>query len=136
MTAGPHPRSSDLLAPAPAAIVDAPASDTQPEEATDARQLRRRAWRTWLILVLLITMLYALLWNPYWVPGGDSELYIACARSWARGDGHRFNGQPVSISPPGWPMLLAGAMKLSPSFGFLKLVTLSCMLGCLAMWYW
>ena len=76
------------------------------------------------------------MYNPYWVPGGDSELYIAVGRSWATGLRHTFNGQFVSICPPGWPLLLAAAMKISPSFGFLKLITIGCMTFVLGLWYW
>jgi hypothetical protein len=83
-----------------------------------------------------LLVLYLLLQNPYWVPGGDSEVYTAIARNLLQGEGHTFNGQPVSMVPPGWSWALAAAMKISPEFRFLKLVTMSCMLGSLAMTYW
>jgi hypothetical protein len=88
--------------------------------------------------VAMITLLglYLLLQNPYWVPGGDSEVYTAIARNLAAGEGYTFNGQPVSLLPPGWPLLLAAAMKISPTFLFLKLLTMTCMLGSLAIAYW
>src|SRR5262245_34928361 len=79
---------------------------------------------------ILLTM-YLLLANPYWVPGGDSEVYTAIARNLAAGKGYTFNGLPVSMVPPGWPWFLAAAMKISPTFLFLKLLTMSCMLGAL-----
>ena len=81
-------------------------------------------------------VLYLLLENPYWVPGGDSEVYLAIARNLARGQGYLFNGQPARIAPPGWPMLLAGIIKfVSPSFLLLKLVTLASMVGAMAIYY-
>jgi len=95
-----------------------------------------REWRAWAIVSGAVLGLYLLLLNPFWVPGGDSELYLAVARSWAQGGGHVFNGQPVSICPPGWPLLLAGAMKISPSFLLLKSITLLCMAGAMSIWYW
>ena len=78
------------------------------------------AWRIWAMLMIAIGAIYLLMFNPYWVPGGDSELYIAVARSWATGLRHTFNGQFVSISPPGWPLLMAAAMKISPTLRITK----------------
>jgi hypothetical protein len=96
----------------------------------------RAAWRIWLFVVAACFGLYLLTYNVYWVPGGDSELYVALARSLAQGHGYRFNGSFVSISPPGWPLLLAGVMKIWPTFAVMKLVALLCMVGSLALWYW
>ncbi len=96
----------------------------------------RAAWRIWIGLVIACLFLYLLTYNVYWVPGGDSELYVALARSLAQGHGYKFNGSFVSISPPGWPLLLAGLMKVWPTFAAMKLVTLLCMVGSLALWYW
>ena len=62
--------------------------------------LDRKLWP--LTLGLLLT-LYLLLQNPYWVPSGDGEFYIAAARSLATGEGYRFNGLPIGSAPPGWP---------------------------------
>ena len=64
-------------------------------------------WRSWLLTMSLVATLYLLCANPYWVPGGDSELYIAIARNLATGEGYLFNGQPVGMVPPGWPALMA-----------------------------
>src|SRR3954469_22307696 len=123
MTVPSHPHTR-LLSDSPPAMSVAHPSDT------------RAAWRTWAILVVCIGALYMLMWNPYWVPGGDSELYVAVARSWAMGQRHTFNGQFVSMSPPGWPLVLAAAMKISPSFAFLKLITIASMTFALGLWYW
>src|SRR5438876_3613866 len=97
----------------------------------------RQARRIWLAVTGIVLAMYLLLYNPFWVPGGDSELYVAVARNWVLGNGHTFNGQSVSICPPGWPLVLAGAMKISHgSFAVLKLITLLCMGGAMSIWYW
>ena len=88
------------------------------------------------LVTIAVLGFYLLLLNPFWVPGGDSELYVAVARSWALGNGHMFNGQSVSISPPGWPLLLAGVFRISTSFLFLKLITIACMTGAMSIWFW
>ena len=123
MTVSSHPHPALVVEPT-LSTTHAPVTDT------------RAAWRTWAILIVAIGALYLLMYNPYWVPGGDSELYIAVGRSWATGHGHTFNGQFVSISPPGWPWVLAIAMKISSSFGFLKLITIACMSFTMGFWYW
>src|SRR3954463_5075367 len=86
--------------------------------------------------VLILFFIYGLLQNPYWVPAGDSELYTAVARNLAIGQGYTFNGQPVAITPPGWPWMLAAVMKLTPYFLPLKLLAMTCMIGSLAIDYW
>ena len=124
MTISSHSRTSSMLDAAPTAANDLRVSDT------------RAAWRIWAMLMIAIGAIYLLMFNPYWVPGGDSELYIAVGRSWATGLRHTFNGQFVSISPPGWPLLMAAAMKISPTFGLLKLITIACMTFTMGFWYW
>lgn len=86
--------------------------------------------------VAILLGIFLLVHNPYWVPGGDSDVYTAIARNLALGKGYRFNGQPVGMVPPGWPMVMAGVMKVAPYFSVLKFVTLFCMLGSLAISYW
>ncbi|WP_428940942.1 hypothetical protein [Fontivita pretiosa] len=88
------------------------------------------------ITCVLLLAMYLPLQNRWWVPGGDSEVYIAIARNLALGNGYLFNGQPVSMVPPGWSQVMAWLMKLSPSFLLLKLVNMSCMFGALAIGYW
>src|SRR5437868_5483312 len=68
------------------------------------------------ITLLVLFALYLPLQNPYWVPGGDSEVYTAAARSIVLGQGFKFNGYPVGMVPPGWSYVLAGLMKISPTF--------------------
>ncbi|MGH7176753.1 MAG: ArnT family glycosyltransferase [Tepidisphaeraceae bacterium] len=89
----------------------------------------------WLSAVAGCLLIFGLLENPYWVPGGDSELYVSIARNLATGEGYLFNGQPVRICPPGWPLILAAVMKIWPSFLVMKLITLGCMTGALAVSY-
>src|SRR5688572_18514557 len=100
-----------------------------------AREARRDRW-IFLATMGVVTVMFLLLQNPYWVPAGDSEVYIAVARSLVTGEGFRFNGQPVAMVPPGWPVALAIVMWFSPSFLVLKLFTMCCMLGALAITYW
>ena len=94
--------------------------------------------RDWLCCggaTLVLLLLYLLLQNPFWVPGGDSEVYTSIARNLLIGKHFTFNGQPVTMVTPGWPWVLAAAMKISPTFLFLKLLTMSCMLGSLSASY-
>lgn len=67
-------------------------------------------------------------YHGYWTRGGDSEFYLAAARSLARGEGYRYNGQPVGLVPPGWPLLLAGGMWVTSSIALLKLILLGSIL--------
>lgn len=97
--------------------------------AYDGRRVRR--WASIVCLALLGA--YLLLQNPYWVPGGDSDFYVSIARSMARGEGFKYNGQPVAISPPGWPWVMAQVMKVSPTFLALKAVTMLSMYGSLVI---
>ena len=90
-------------------------------------------WRITALVAGVVLLAYLLLLNPYWTPGGDSELFLAAARSIARGDGYRYNGEPVSIAPPAWPYVLAGVMAVSPTFLLIKLVTLTLMAGAWAL---
>jgi hypothetical protein len=95
-----------------------------------------RSTRVWLARSLsLVGMIYLLMLNPYWVPSGDGEVYTAIARSLVRGEGLEFNGALAAIAPPGWPVALAGAMAILPEFWFLKLFTITCMLGALGFSY-
>src|SRR5690606_35264378 len=49
--------------------------------------------------------------------------------------GFTFNGQPAAIIPPGWPILLAGAMHISRSFFFLGLISVVCLSASISLWY-
>ena len=88
------------------------------------------------VLIAVLLVLYGLLQNPYWVPAGDSELYVSAARSIAQGEGYTFLGQPVAISPPGWSAMMAAVMKTTPYVWPLKLLAAGCMMVSLLMAYW
>ena len=68
-------------------------------------------WRSTLLVAAVVLGAYLLLLNPYWTPGGDSELFIASARSIVRSEGYTYNGLPVRIAPPAWPYVMAAAMS-------------------------
>lgn len=87
-------------------------------------------------LLIALVVVFGLLQNPYWVPAGDSELYVSAARSLAKGEGYTFLGQPVAISPPGWSAMMAGVMKLTSYVWPLKLLAAGCMLASLLIGYW
>lgn len=96
----------------------------------------RREWQWWGVGMVVVALFYAALLNPYWVPSGDGDLYVAIARNLALGNGLRFNGQAVNICPPGWPLVLAGLMKISPTFLCFKIFLVLCQTIQLGMWYW
>jgi hypothetical protein len=87
------------------------------------------------ILLLGLLALFGLLANPYWVPSGDGEFYVAAARSIALGQGYRFNGLPIGSAPPGWPAMMAAVMKITPYVLPLKLLTMGCMIASLMLSY-
>ena len=72
-------------------------------------------WRSTLLVAAAVLAAYLLILNPFWTPGGDSELFIAAARSIVRGEGYTYNGRIVRIAPPAWPYLMAGAMWIIPA---------------------
>ena len=89
-----------------------------------------------LLLVVVLGVLYALCWSGCWVPGGsDDAFYLDIARNLAHGRGFVANDAPVVIAPPGWPLVLAGAMRLSPSFAWLNLLPMTFLLAASAAWY-
>lgn len=87
-------------------------------------------------LLLILGAFYGLLQNGYWYPGNSSEVYMALARNLANGREYLFNGMPVVKVAPGWPVVLAGLMKISGSFWFLNLVPMFCLLATAVMWYY
>jgi hypothetical protein len=92
--------------------------------------------RSFLIAMSAVLLIFLMLQNRYWVPGGDSEVYTGAARNIVQGQGNTFNGVPVIMVPPGWAYVMAGLMKISPTFLLLKLVTMGFMAGSLAVMYW
>jgi hypothetical protein len=94
----------------------------------------------WITSVAISGVLFGFLANRHWVPGGDSEVYVATARNlllrhFSLTRGFVFNGQPMNMVPPGWPYVLAAAMTFSSRFAFLKLLALLSMLGSLVFAY-
>lgn len=134
VTAAPAaPAARDETAPA---TVTTPVPPDRPLPAPLGEPSAAREWRTWGLLVGGCFLFFLALLNPYWVPSGDGDLYVAIARSIALGEGYKFNGQQVNICPPGWPVLLAGIMQVSPTFLAFKLVMIVAMTAQLGMWYW
>lgn len=86
-------------------------------------------------VLFIVGVLYVAMYNPFWVPSGDGDLYVAIARSIVQGEGFKFNGQFVNICPPGWPLILAGVMLISPTFTAFKIVTIVSMLVSLGAWF-
>ena len=97
------------------------------------RRLDRRVFAGVVVVVLGI---FAGLYNRWWVPGGDGDFYLVIARNIAAGRGIRFNGLRVAMEPPGWPILLAGALKISTSFAFLKCINAALLTIFLGISYW
>ena len=102
------------------------------DEESSETSVGRKVWPWGWIVAALITCLYAATWHPWWTIGGDAELYLSIARNLARGDGYRYNGQPIGLVTPLWPVMLAGALKLTTSIGLLKLITL----GSIGLFLW
>ena len=96
---------------------------------------RRDVIRWFFAVASVLLLAYLLLQNPFWVPGGDSDFYVSVARSMARGQGFKYNGLPVAISPPGWPWLMAQVLRFSTAFLTLKLLTMACMYASLLLSY-
>jgi len=94
-----------------------------------------RGWTLDLLLLLSLGLYYGLLQNKFWIPSNDGEFYVSIARNLALGKGYQWNGAPVVLVPPGWPLLLAAAMKLSASFRFLNLLSMGFLLGSSLVYY-
>jgi hypothetical protein len=105
-----------------------------PIEAREELEGTGRA-RWFLISLIGCAILFGLLLNNQWVRSGDGEVYLGLARHLAQGAGYTFNGEPVAILPPLWPIVLSLAMKVSTQWWFLKLIPMACMLGFLALSY-
>lgn len=92
------------------------------------------AWR-WPIVTGLVTLsAHLILWHPYWVRGGDSDLYLAVARSIAQGKGFVFNGNPAILIQPFWPAILAGGFDLGFDIGQMKWLTIASIVFYAIIW--
>jgi hypothetical protein len=104
-----------------------------PDDASYTQPLAPGCWRSTALVTAVVSGAYLLLLNPYWTPGGDSEMFVSAARSIARGEGYIYNGKPVYVAPPAWPYLMAAAMWVSPTFLMLKAVSLVLMVAAWTM---
>src|SRR3954452_1478429 len=109
--------------------LDAPAETSAPAR-SGWRRIPTDVW-----VAILVIGMFAMLQNPFWSAGGDSEVYLDMARNIARGGGYKFNHQPVSEVTPLWPIVLGAAMRISASFAFLKLVSMLFMAAGMMIWY-
>jgi hypothetical protein len=156
MTIGTHRGLNDPVPPgvavgapaaagAPAAPVPAPA---RPEPAAGAGEPLRAAtspspgtdpatvsWKWTAGVMFALLVVYGVLQNGLYVSNSDGEYYISVARNLALGRGYLYNGDPVGLVPPGWPIVLAGAMLISPSFAFLGWVPSVLMAAAAGLWF-
>lgn len=120
-----RPRNTPSAPPRAArrALRTAPAA----AERTDWAQ-RIRPWQVALALALLHLVLARLSMDPTVHSGGDNAAYLALARSLLERGTYQELWEPAMAHhtqyPPGWPLLLAGAMTLGikPWVGFKVLV--------------
>ncbi|HEY0009164.1 MAG TPA: hypothetical protein VGB55_10610 [Tepidisphaeraceae bacterium] len=124
------------LAPSAAPLAVLPAMADSSAAPWGSMDHDSRLVRRWFALSMgALLMAYALLMNPYWVPGGDSDFYVSIARNLVLTGEYTYNGLPVAISPPGWPRVMAWVMMISPTFFALKLTTMLGMLASLGVSY-
>ena len=120
----------------PPAAAEAPPRPALWRRALGPYARRPRDWddrQIFLAAMSFIALLYLGLYHPYWARGGDSELYLVIARNLVRNKGFTYNGQPVGLVPPLWPLVLGFGMWLTPVVGVLKLFMPACFLvylGC------
>lgn len=93
------------------------------------------AWKQGAIALLILAVAYGVLQNGRWVSGTDTGYYLSIAKNLVVGKGYTFNGGPVKLIPPLWPLVLAAAMKISTSFWFLNLMPMAGMLMAAGLWY-
>ena len=87
------------------------------------------------VLCAWLLLIFGMVWNPWWMPSGDAEVFLVTARNLMQGQGLTFNGYPVAIVPPGWPLLLAGLLHLTDSYLWLKGVQILLMIAFLLLSY-
>jgi hypothetical protein len=61
-----------------------------------------------------------LLVHPWWDVRNDSAMYVATARSLAAGEGYRYLGEPFTVRPPGFALLLAPFVGSESAFRHLN----------------
>lgn len=97
--------------------------------------ITRRDWRVCGAATAILLVLYLLLQNGLWAAGPDTAFYTSVARELAREAQFKFNGGFVGRAPPGWPVVLSLGMRISPTFAFINLIPMACILATVAMWY-
>jgi len=63
-------------------------------------------------LALAVLLLLGSAVRPVWTIDPDASLYLSLGRSLAAGHGYVLDGQPHSKYPPGFPVILAGLVRL------------------------
>jgi hypothetical protein len=99
--------------------------DIAPMAGDDARPVARKWLWFWAIV---ITLMYALLWSPYWYPLSDSSLYLSLGRSVALGRGLTMMGDPVRLVPPLTPLFIGMLIKMGAGIGVIQAVMIAMML--------
>lgn len=97
----------------------------------------------WIPALLALIIFGSLPWRVHgYFPGGnesnDASIYILCAQSLLQGDGYTYLGEPFSVRPPGFSLLIAPVLAWR-GVDFLALQTLVAVLGGLAVmafFYW
>jgi len=92
----------------------------------------------WIALALALIVLGSLPLRIHgWFPGGnennDASIYILCAQSLLHGEGYSYLGEPFSVRPPGFSLLIAPILAWR-GVDFLALHTLVAVLGAGAVW--
>lgn len=81
----------------------------------DAQRWNRSA--TWALATLVVGSALSLIWlvHPWYEAGGetnDGSIYLACAKSLLAGDGYAYLGDPFTLRPPGFSVLLLPVLAL------------------------
>jgi hypothetical protein len=107
------------------------------EQAASLHQKHRheRPVLAYALVALGLLTLFLLVHNPFWVPTGDSEVFLTAARNLYRGEGLHYLSGPLRLVPPGWPMTLAGLIWIGDGrVVVLKLAQIGFMTGGLLFW--
>ncbi len=86
-------------------------------------------------LAAVLLGFFACTLHPWWVPTGDSEVYLVGARNLVNGRGLTFLDEPLAFVPPTWTLVLAGMMRLGLSILSMKLALIACMTGGLVLFF-
>lgn len=96
--------------------------------------MRAERWVFWLLALIVVG---SVPWRVHgWFPGGnennDASIYILCAESLLRGEGYSYLGEPFTVRPPGFSLLLTPLIAWR-GVDFLAIHTLVALLGALAV---